>query len=79
MKAAADIFLFYWHGFRAMRTGKTLWLIIIIKLVIIFGLLKLVFYPDLLHSRFETDAERAAFVLDNITVFPDNKNSAGGL
>lgn len=67
MKTFATIASFYWHGFRSMKTGRTLWLIIIIKIVIIFGFLKLVFYPDLLHSRFETDAERSGHVLDNIT------------
>ena len=51
-----------------MKTGRTLWLIIVIKLIIIFGFLKLVFYPDLLNSKFDSDAQRAAYVLDNITV-----------
>jgi len=79
MKAAAAILSFYWHGFRSMQTGRKLWLIIIIKLIIIFGFLKVVFYPDFLHSRFETDAQRAAYVLDNITQSPVNNNDAGGL
>ena len=79
MKAAANIISFYWHGFRSMQTGRTLWLIIIIKLIILFGFLKLVFYPDLLHSQFDSDAQRAAYVLDNITVLPDKKSGAGGL
>lgn len=79
MKAAAKICSFYWQGFRAMRTGKTLWLIIIIKLIVIFGFLKLVFYPDILHSRFDSDAERAGFVLDNITVQTENKNPVDSL
>lgn len=79
MKAnAVKIALFYWHGFRSMQTGRTLWFIIIIKLIIIFGFLKLVLYPDLLHSRFDTDAQRAAYVLDNITQSLEiNKNEAG--
>ncbi|MGL5771486.1 MAG: DUF4492 domain-containing protein, partial [Bacteroidales bacterium] len=34
------IFLFYYEGFKSMTLGKTLWLIIIIKLAIMFGLLK---------------------------------------
>jgi hypothetical protein len=79
MNAAGKIISFYWQGFRSMRTGKTLWLIIIIKLIIIFGFLKLVFYPDHLHTRFDSDTERAAFVLDTITEFPDNKSGADGL
>jgi hypothetical protein len=79
MNAAGKIISFYWQGFRSMRTGRTLWLIIIIKLIVIFGFLKLVFYPDLLQSRFDSDADRAAYVLDTITEFSDNKSGAGGL
>ena len=75
MNTAAKIASFYWHGFRSMKTGRTLWLIIIIKLIIIFGFLKLVFYPDLLNSKFDSDAQRAAYVLDNITVQSDMKNT----
>jgi len=79
MKAAAQIARFYWHGFRAMQTtGRTLWLIIIIKLIIIFGFLRLVFFQDQLHSRFDSDAERAAYVLDSITS-PETNNETGGL
>ena len=74
MITAAKIASFYWHGFRSMKTGRTLWLIIIIKLVIIFGVLKLVFYPDLLNSKFDSDVERAAYVLDNLTLSADIKN-----
>ena len=74
MNTAVNIASFYWQGFRSMQTGRTLWLIIIIKLIIIFGFLKLVFYPDLLNSKFDTDAQRAAYVLDNITAPPDIDN-----
>jgi hypothetical protein len=77
MKTFANILSFYWHGFRSMKTGRTLWLIIIIKLIIIFGFLKLVFYPDLLHSRFDSDTERGAHVLDNITRPPGSNNTGG--
>ena len=79
MNAAGKIISFYWQGFRSMRTGKTLWLIIIIKLIVIFGFLKLVLYPDLLHSRFDTDAQRAAYVLDNITQSLENSRNKDGL
>ena len=74
MDTAVKIASFYWHGFRSMKTGRTLWLIIIIKLIIIFGFLKLVFYPNLLNSKFDSDAQRAAYVLDNITAPPDIEN-----
>jgi hypothetical protein len=34
-----------------MRTGKTLWLVVIVKLVVIFLVLKLFFMPDILQER----------------------------
>jgi hypothetical protein len=62
----------YVDGFRSMRLGRTLWKVILIKLLIMFGVLKLFFFPDFLHTNFATDAQRADFVLDQIT------RSAGG-
>lgn len=41
----------YYDGFRHMTLGKTLWLIIIIKLVIIFAVLKLFFFPDYIKNH----------------------------
>ena len=37
---------FYADGFRSMTVGRKLWVIIIIKLIVIFGVLKLFFFPD---------------------------------
>lgn len=51
------IFNFYIEGFKAMTIGKTLWLIILIKLFIMFFVLKLFFFPNYLN-RFDTDAEK---------------------
>ena len=36
----------YYDGFRSMRLGKTLWAIILIKLFIIFAILKVFFFPE---------------------------------
>ena len=36
----------YYDGFRSMRLGKTLWAIILIKLFIIFAILKVFFVPN---------------------------------
>ena len=66
-KTVFKVFAFYRDGFRAMRTGRTLWTIILIKLIIIFGFLKIFFFPDYLQSNFSTDEERAAHVSENIT------------
>ncbi|MGL5690952.1 MAG: DUF4492 domain-containing protein [Bacteroidales bacterium] len=56
------IFLFYYEGFKSMTLGKTLWLIIIIKLAIMFGLLKIFFFPNFLNSHFETEKEKSEYV-----------------
>ena len=53
---------FYVDGFRQMTIGRTLWAIIIIKLVVIFAVLKLFFFPDLLSRDYSTDDERAEAV-----------------
>ena len=42
----SQIFHLYYDGFRTMTLGKTLWTIILIKLAIIFLVLKLFFFPD---------------------------------
>ena len=65
------ILRFYLDGFRAMVLGKTLWKIIAIKLVVIFGILKLFFFPDFLGTKFATDSERADHVLHEITLGQD--------
>lgn len=64
---AVRIYRFYRDGFRAMTVGKTLWKIIFIKLFIMFGVLKLFFFPDFLATNFSTDKERADHVLNEIT------------
>jgi len=62
-----NIFQLYYDGFRSMVVGRALWKIIIIKLFIMFAILKVFFFPDFLATNFATDAERADHVLDNLT------------
>lgn len=45
------IFDLYYDGFKNMTLGKTLWMIMLIKLFIIFVVLKLLFFPDFLKSK----------------------------
>ena len=42
------IYHFYLEGFREMKLGKTLWLIILVKLFIMFFILILFFFPNYL-------------------------------
>ena len=58
---------FYIEGFRRMTVGRALWKVIIIKLIIMFGVLKLFFFPDYLGTHFSSDQERADHVLGVLT------------
>lgn len=51
----------YADGFRQMTVGKTLWVVILIKLFIIFFILKLFFFPDYIGNHAEKGQE-AEFV-----------------
>lgn len=62
-----NIWLFYYNGFREMTVGKTLWLIILIKLFIFFVVMKLFFFPDFLSTNFENDEDRAEHVRHELT------------
>ena len=61
------IFHFYRDGFTAMRVGRTLWLIILLKLFILFFIIKPFFFPDILQTRFGTNEERASFVFRQLS------------
>ena len=49
------VFDLYYEGFRDMRLGKTLWAIILIKLFIIFAILKVFFFPNFLKEHAQGD------------------------
>lgn len=56
----------YYDGFRSMTVGKTLWIIILVKLFIFFIVMKLLFFPNLLKRDFNTDEERAEHVRNEL-------------
>jgi len=60
------VYALYVDGFRAMTLGRTLWRLIAVKLLIMFGVLKLFFFPDILATQFATDDERAEHVLQQL-------------
>ena len=51
------IWRFYRDGFQAMTWGKTLWLVILVKLFIMFAILKVFFFPDFLKGKTETEKQ----------------------
>ncbi len=61
------VYVFYFDGFRNMTWGRKLWGIILIKLFIMFAILKLLFFPDILKKEFDSDEERSNHVLEQLT------------
>lgn len=57
----------YYDGFRSMTLGRTLWLVIAIKVFIIFAVLKVFFFPDYLshHAPPGGEADYVAEELQN--------------
>lgn len=47
----------YYDGFRNMTLGKTLWAIILVKLFIMFAILKVFFFPNFLKQHAEKGQE----------------------
>lgn len=61
------VFRFYVEGFKNMKLGKTLWAIILVKLFIMFAILKFIFFPNFLNSRYDTQEEKSEHVLNELT------------
>lgn len=70
MNILKRIFRFYYEGFKSMTIGKTLWIIILIKLFVMFAVLKVFFFPNILKRNFKTDEERSKYVIEQLTTKP---------
>lgn len=57
----------YYDGFLNMKEGKTLWVIIFIKLFVMFAIFRLFFFHDFLGTRFSSDQERSEYVIEQLT------------
>ncbi len=62
MQLLKRIYTFYADGFKSMTVGRYLWLLIIVKLFILFFVMKLFFFPDLLQRDYDNDEQRAQAV-----------------
>jgi hypothetical protein len=64
---AGRILELYIDGFRNMPGwGRKVWIIIIIKVFIMFAILKVFFFQDFLKTRYENDKQRSEYVLDQL-------------
>ncbi len=55
----------YYDGFRHMTLGKTLWTIILIKLFIMFAVLKVFFFPNFISTHAE-EGQEDSFVANEL-------------
>lgn len=70
-KALYRIYRMYADGFRSMdRTAKQLWIIVLIKLFILFAILKLFFFRSDL-GKYGSDEKKSEIVIERLT---DTKN-----
>jgi hypothetical protein len=61
------IFRFYYDGFSSLSSwGRKSWIIILIKLFIMFVILKIFFFHDFLENKFENDADKSNYVRDQL-------------
>ena len=58
-------FRLYYDGFRNMTLGRTLWAVILVKLLVIFAVLKLFFFPNFIGQHAEK-GEEAEFVASQV-------------
>lgn len=62
-----NIYSFYLDGFKNMTIGKTLWKIVLIKLLVIFIFLNYFINDKSLKSEYKTYDEKVDFVYKNLT------------
>lgn len=56
-------FKMFWFGFTNMsHLSKTLWIVAVVKLIIMFFILKPFFFPNELDTKYENDADKAQHV-----------------
>jgi len=60
------LYNFYRDGFKSMTVGKTLWLIVLVKLFIMFIVLKIFFFPNYLNTNFSDDKSKADHVREQL-------------
>ena len=58
----------YKHGFSIMsKESKSLWIIAVVKLFIMFGILKMFFFKDFLKTNFESNEQRIEYLQNTLT------------
>ncbi|MDD3788626.1 MAG: DUF4492 domain-containing protein [Petrimonas sp.] len=68
-------FRMFWDGFTHMsKLGKTLWIVVIVKLIIMFAILKPIFFPDFLSSKYKSETDIGNYVGEELVDRSDTFN-----
>ena len=63
-----ELIKLYQYGFSIMsKESRTLWIIAVIKLFVMFGILKVFFFKDFLKTQFKDDKQRMEYLQKNFT------------
>lgn len=65
-KTFISIYRFYVEGFKNMTWGKQLWLLIIIKLIVLFAFMRIVFFKPVLADK--TEKEKIEHVFTELSI-----------
>lgn len=67
IRSFSDFIKMYVDGFKNLTWGKPLWIIIFVKLFIMFAILKVFFFPNYLNTHFDSDKEKSEYVTKELT------------
>ena len=62
---AYRVYDLYYEGFKNMTIGRTLWAVILVKLFIMFAILKVFFFPNFLKEH--AGGDEAGYVATELT------------
>ncbi len=69
------IWSLYRDGFRNMTWGRPLWILIILKVIILFGVLKLFFFRPVMAGM--TEEQKSEKVGERLSSFPADSSGQG--
>ena len=68
MNPFKSLYLLYKEGLKNQsKLGRKLWILVAIKLFIMFAILKVFFFPNFLKDNFETDEEKSNHIINVLT------------
>ncbi len=56
----------YRDGFRTMTWGRPLWILMLVKVFIMFAILKAFFFPNFLNSKSDTEEGKVDYVVTEL-------------